>query len=259
MIFIQSASITSGGLGPKRTVNEDSLLVLDHEKVFAVADGVGGVQAGDLASQCAVQAIKDEVMRCNVAARAPDLISLSEAIIGAANAKVYEMAQSRRVPMASTIVLLLLDEQDGVIAHVGDSRIYLYRKGQLLQLTRDHSKLQYLLDQVPQLDIDRESYSEKNVITKALGVEKEVEPDIQKVKLKDGDIFLLCTDGVYNYHSEIEIRATLTRNATDLQSACATLKERCFEKGAKDHLTAVLIKVSVQNPDLQETVNLKAI
>ena len=251
---ILTASITDKGLNTRKNINEDSYLILKNQGIFAVADGVGGAHAGDVASQSAVKTIKKLVQS---PPKNYDPVGFIQRLIQAANATVYQLAQTAQRMMGSTLVLMMVREDYAVIGHLGDSRIYLSRDGKLLQLTKDHSKLQTLLDSLPENSFDEANYFEKHVITKDLGAKAEAEPDVQKVNLKHDDIFILCTDGIYNYNTEEEILQNVTENGHDLQKICEVFRDYCYEKGAKDHLTAIVLKVSLQNPDTQRTMILK--
>lgn len=253
-VTIKTASITDKGLNTRKIVNEDSFLILKKQRLFAVADGVGGAFAGDVASQAVVTIIEKLVKKL------PDedqLFDFIQGVIDAANTEVYNLSSQEHKTMGSTLAMMLVLQDYAILAHIGDSRIYLYRDDQLLQLTRDHSKLQTLIDSLPENSIDEENYPEKNVITRALGAKATAQPDIQKVNLKNDDIFVICTDGVYNYNSEDELHENVAKNQDDLEKICAVLKENCYEKGAKDHLTAVVSKISLVNSDNLETVIIK--
>ncbi len=258
-ISVETASITDNGLGIKNDVNEDSYLVLEKDKIFAVADGVGGAAAGDVASRTVVQTIRDALHNDRLNTSIPDAIELTQALVRAGNEKVYEKAGVLQRAMGSTIALALLRGDDAVLAHVGDSRIYLYRKHQLLRLTKDHSKLQNLIDMMPPNTVDEKNFAESNVITRALGAGPTVEPDIQKVNLKDQDIFIICTDGVYNYNSDNEILQNLEKNSGVLDKICRAFKEHCYAGGAKDHLTAIVVRVTKEEQDAQETKVLRKV
>lgn len=251
-ISIESASITDGGLGAKRAVNEDSLLVMEKQGAYVVADGVGGAQAGDVASQCVVAVIRQELSYQKYADLEP--ANLANILIHRCNSEVYKLARNRNATMASTIAMLLVQHDSMAIAHVGDSRIYLYRDNDLLQLTTDHSKLQYLLDHLPPNTIDEENFAEGNVITKALGAAPVVEPDIRRVHLRNRDIFVLCTDGIHNYNNEAELSSNLRVNAGNLDKVCLKLKDNCYAKGARDHLSAIVLKVRFDYSDMDKTV-----
>ncbi|MFQ5649885.1 MAG: PP2C family protein-serine/threonine phosphatase [bacterium] len=254
-ISITHASITDKGLNPKKAVNEDSFLVLEQQGLFAVADGVGGAYAGDVASQSALDAIREIVLdvrkRTLISQRGPfDFITQ---LIQAANRTVHHLARKHQHAMGSTIALLLVQKAYAVLAHVGDSRIYLKRADKLLQLTVDHSKLQTLLDATPDKSLNMAKFEDGHVITKALGMKASIEPDIQKVNLKDNDIFLLCTDGITTYNSDDDILANLTQNANALPKACELFRHVCYARGARDHLTAVVLKVELKDPDALAT------
>lgn len=250
-VMIKTASITDTGLNERKTVNEDSFLILEKQKLYAVADGVGGAHAGDVASQSAVSTIKKLVKKLP---REDKLIDFVQGLIKAANTEVYNLSSRNHKTMGSTLAMMLVRGDYAILAHIGDSRIYLYRDSQLLQLTRDHSKLQNLIDSLPEDNIDEENYPEKNVITRALGAKATAEPEIQKVNLKNDDLFLLCTDGIYNYNTDDELQEAIANNQNDLNEICDVLKRNCYEKGAKDHLTAVVAKISLVNPDGFKTV-----
>jgi len=250
-VAIETASITDSGLNTRKTINEDSYLILEKQQLFAVADGVGGAHAGDIASQSAVNTIKKMIAQIPGEDK---LIDFVQNLIKAANTEVYKLSGQEHKTMGSTLAMMLVRRDYAILAHIGDSRIYLYRDNQLLRLTRDHSKLQNLIDSLPEDSIDEENFPEKNVITRALGAKETAEPDIQKVNLKNDDIFLLCTDGIYNYNTEEELQDNMAVNQDNLEKICDVLKENCYEKGAKDHLTAVVAKISLVDSDSFKTV-----
>ena len=241
-IIIDAAYITDKGLNPKYSVNEDSFLIMKKKQAFAVADGVGGAHAGDIASSSALKIIREGIHKFSKQYK-NNSITFLQKLIKAGNAAVYQNGIKKYKQMATTIAIMLVEENYAVLGHVGDSRIYVVRNGDIIQLTRDHSKLQELLDKNPQLSIERKNYNDGNVITRALGVEQTVEPDIQKVILKHNDLFILCTDGIYSYNSETEILDNVNKNKDDLKAICETLKNNCYKKGAKDNLTAVVLRI----------------
>lgn len=240
---IEAAGITDKGLNPKYSVNEDSYFILEDERVFAVADGVGGAHAGDIASSSALKIIHKGIKQFSKQSK-DDKIDFLQKLIKAGNNVVYGLSEKCNKQMATTIAIMLVVDDYAVLGHVGDSRIYVARNGNLIQLTKDHSKLQELLDYHPELSITRDEYHEGHVITRALGVEPYVEPDIQKVILKPNDIFIICTDGIYSHNSDAEMLDNVNKNESDLTLVCETLKKNCYDKGAKDNLTAVVLKVS---------------
>ena len=241
-VIIEAASITDQGLNPKYSVNEDSYLMMEQEQVFAVADGVGGAHAGDIASSSALKIVSKGIHKFSKQFK-NNKIDFLQKLIKAGNKVVYEMGVKKNKQIASTIAIMLVEKNYVVLGHVGDSRIYVVRNGSIHQLTRDHSKLQELLDKNPGMSITRKKYNDGHVITRALGVEKNVEPDIQKVILKPNDVFILCTDGIYIHNSETEMLDSINRNKHDLRRVCEALKKNCYKKGAKDNLTAIVLRI----------------
>jgi len=249
-MIIETASITDKGLNPRYTVNEDSYLVMEKERVFAVADGVGGAYAGDVASRSALKIISEGVKQFSKQ-YPDDKIDFLQKLIKAGNDAVYQMGKKNNKQMASTIAIMSLEDNFALLGHIGDSRIYVARNGNIFQLTKDHSKLQELLDQNPQISFDRDKYNDGHVITRALGVGQNVQPDIQKVILRHDDIFILCTDGIYSHNSNDEMLDNINRNSQDLKLMCETLKRNCYDKGAQDNLTAIVLRI-VQKQKIEE-------
>ncbi|MFQ5750691.1 MAG: PP2C family protein-serine/threonine phosphatase [bacterium] len=251
-IEIETASVTDRGLNPQYLVNEDSYLILEKERVFAVADGVGGAHAGDVASQSALKTINNMVSNDaqNTKRLKDDTIGFVKDLINAANAEIYQLGNKIKREMASTIAIMVIGDEYAILGHVGDSRIYVSRDGNLLQLTRDHSKLQSLIDLNLLTPAEEAGYQEGHIITKALGVAPNVEPDIQKVMLKPGDIFILCTDGIHAHNSNAEILANIQKNKHNLKKVCEVFKNQCYERGAKDNLTAVVLSIKKSDDDV---------
>ena len=239
---IEVVSLTDKGLNPKYKVNEDSYLIMKKECIFAVADGVGGAHAGDIASDSALKIINKGITKFSKQAK-DDKIDFLQKLIKAANNIVYGLGLKQHKQMATTIAIMLMKNDYAILGHVGDSRIYIVRDKHILQLTKDHSKLQELLDQNPQISITRGKYKDGHVITKALGVEPFVEPDIQKVMLKHDDVFIMCTDGIYGHNSDDEMLDNVNKNKNNLKMVCNVLKKNCYDNGAKDNLTAIVLKV----------------
>jgi PPM family protein phosphatase len=244
-LTIKTASITDKGLNARYTVNEDCHLIMNAERVFAVADGVGGAYAGEVASRTALKIIHQGIKKFSRQFN-NNHIDLVQKLIIAGNEAVYKLGVEKAKQMASTIAIMSVEDTYAVLGHVGDSRIYLARDGKLLQLTKDHSKLQELLEQNPRLSLTRAEYRDGHVITRALGAEEDVEPDIQKVHLKNDDVFILCTDGIYIHNSTEEMLENLKRNKSDLKKVCEALKKNCYDRGAKDNLTAIVLRI-IQN------------
>ena len=239
---IQSASLTDRGLNERRPLNEDSFLADRERSIFAVADGVGGAEAGEVASQTAIEVL-DEAFRHQT--DGADVEDLMELAIQRANASIHQMAQehARFSMMATTIVALHLNGNLATIGHVGDSRLYrLSPDGQLYRETEDHSIVEEEVRAGRMTPEQAANHPSKNVISRALGAEEGVEVDMKTMEVQDGTEFLLCSDGITRHISDTEIRQLLVLN-DDLESACAQLKERCFDRGAEDNLTVVIVRV----------------
>ncbi len=243
-ISIKSAAITDRGLNPKRPLNEDSFLADSSRGVFAVADGVGGAEAGEVASQTAIE-ILDEAFRQHT--EGGDMEDLMEIAIQRANTSIYRLAQdnAKFSMMATTVVGLHLDGNRATIGHVGDSRLYrLTPAGDLLRETADHSVVEEEVRAGRMTAEQAANHPSKNVISRALGADDGVEVDMKVIEVAEGTQFLLCTDGITRHIPDSELRQLLVSH-DDLAAACAEMKQRCFERGAEDNLTAVLVSVGL--------------
>jgi len=246
--LIEHASVTDQGLNPRKKLNEDNLLDMPQEGLFLVADGVGGAYAGHLASQAAVDAIigvMKSSRRHEIIKRYGHLKYVEEMVLAASRA-VFELSVRHQKQMGSTIALMFFTEDTAIVAHAGDSRVYLLRNGKLLPLTVDHSRLNDFIKNNPDVIVDPATFKGGRRLTKALGIAPEVYPALKEVDLEDGDIFLACTDGVYNYNAGNEIIENLSSNKNDLAQACNRMRDVCYAQGAMDHLTAIVVKVGIE-------------
>lgn len=240
---IEMASISDRGLNEKRPLNEDSFLADQERAIFAVADGVGGAEAGEVASQTAVDVLS-EAFRHRVK-DGDDVEDLMELAIQRANSSIHQMAAEhpRFSMMATTIVALHLDGNKATFGHVGDSRLYrLTPDGQLRRETEDHSIVEEEVRAGRMTPEQAANHPSKNVISRALGAEDFVEVDLKTIDVEDGTAFLLCTDGITRHLSDKEL-GDLLRSGRSLDSVCAEMKERCYQRGAEDNLTAVIVQV----------------
>jgi protein phosphatase len=239
---IESNALSDRGLNERRPLNEDAFLADSTRCIFAVADGVGGAEAGEVASQTAIEVL-DEAFRHRV--EGADIEDLMELAIQRANASIHQMAQdhARFSMMATTIVALHIKDGVATIGHVGDSRLYcLMPSGQFLRETEDHSVVE---EEVRAGRMTREQaahHPSKNVISRALGAEESVEVDMKTMEVEEGTEFLLCSDGITRHISDGEIRQLLLSN-DNLGAICEELKSRCYERGAEDNLTVVVVRV----------------
>lgn len=239
---VSSAAVTDRGLNEKRPLNEDSFLADSERGIFSVADGVGGAEAGEVASQTAIEVL-DEAFRHQV--EGADIEDLMELAIQRANASIHQMAQdhAKFSMMATTIVGLHVKGNIATIGHVGDSRLYrLTPAGQLLRETEDHSVVEEEVRAGRMTAEQAANHPSKNVISRALGAEHDVEVDMKVIEVDDGTEFLLCTDGITRHIPDYELRHLLITN-DNLTTLCEELKRICYERGAEDNLTAIVVRV----------------
>lgn len=236
-------SVSDRGLSEKRPLNEDSYLADAGRGIFVVADGVGGAEAGEVASQTAVDVLND-AFRHKVD-DGDDVEDLMELAIQRANNSIHQMAQdnSRFSMMATTVVALHLDGNRATIGHVGDSRLYrVTPDGKLHRETDDHSIVEEEVRAGRMTPEQAANHPSKNVISRALGAEESVEADMKVIEVEDGSAFLLCTDGITRHIPDSELRDLLTSEGTPTQ-LCEEMKRRCYQRGAEDNLTAVIVQV----------------
>ena len=223
-------------VGRQRTANEDSLVV--SPPMFAVADGMGGAKAGEVASALAVEAVED-ARRLGRARR-----GAARGIVREANRRIYDLAvadESRR-GMGTTLTLAKVHGDEVSIAHVGDSRAYRMRDGELAQLTRDHS-LVAELERSGQITAEAaEHHPQRSIITRALGPEPDVEVDTYTLAGRDGDLFLICSDGLTSMISDDEV-ASILRSAASLDEAANALVLAANQSGGKDNITVILFRL----------------
>lgn len=246
---IHVATVTDRGLSQKRPLNEDSLLADADHSIFAVADGVGGAEAGEVASQTAVEVLSEAFRRG--LGDGDDVEDLMELAIQRANNAIHQMSKEdpRFSMMATTIVALHLDGRRATIGHVGDSRLYrISPDGKLHRETIDHSIVEEEVEAGRMTPEQAANHPSKNVISRALGAEESVEVDMKTIDVDDGSIFLLCSDGITRHISDQELRGLLLSNP-DPDAVCRHMKERCYERGAEDNLTAVIVQVGTPKFD----------
>lgn len=237
---ITSAAVSDRGLSEKRPQNEDSYLSNPTFGIFAVADGVGGAQAGEVASQMAMEILGEAF---NNALPGSDAEQIMELALGQANAAIYQMSTelSQLAQMATTVVALHLDGNIATIGHAGDSRLYrLDRNGALHRETEDHSVVADEVRAGRMTEEQAENHPAKNVINRALGAEPSVQLDL-KTKIVSRDCtYLLCSDGVTRHIPDRELAQILSLK--DPNEICRVIKDTCYQRGAEDNLTAVVIK-----------------
>jgi len=235
--------------GMIRDINEDHYIIAEDTGLFLVADGLGGHNAGEVASRMAGDVIEDHLNTTDN----PLVGEYEEGFsrntnrmlsgIRLANTAIYEAGQniSEHQGMGTTISLVLINHDVMTLAHVGDSRIYRIRRGRLERLTRDHTMVE---EQVQRGLITKEEANRsrhKNIITRALGIRDTIEIDADEEVLLNHDRILLCTDGLTNMVSEEDILDIILSNGDDPQNACTELVSRANSNGGRDNITVILL------------------
>jgi len=238
---LKAGFVCDRGLNPKRPVNQDRLLSIPQRGLFAVFDGVGGQRAGEVASQTAADTIEETLAHHSGDGSSTELIRRA---IEFANRDVLELAESDPAykTMATTVALIHIDGHGVTVAHVGDSRVYHLEDGCFRRETVDHTDLN---DDIRAGRVVRERAAElasRNVINRALGVERDVEVEIKSINANDGARFLLCSDGIYRHLSDEELARVLAEHK-DPQRAADELKRIVHQRGADDNLTAVVVQM----------------
>jgi len=223
--------------GRQRSANEDSFFV--RAPIFVVADGMGGAQAGEVASKAAADAFDVDLPD------GPPEQVLRETIV-AANRRIHELARAdpSRAGMGTTLTAAILsaEREEVAIGHVGDSRAYRLRGGRLEQLTRDHSLVEEMRRKGQLTDAQAQDHPQRSIITRALGPEPEVEPDVQTVPAAPGDVFLICSDGLTTMLGEEQIAKLLAR-ATTMDAAVRALIDEANRAGGRDNITALAFRL----------------
>lgn len=231
-------------IGKERSINQDAFFAgeISEDVAFAVVcDGMGGANAGEIASQTAVKTISEYIInsyRRKITIR--DFLKILKNALISANITIYDMAlkdESLR-GMGTTAVVAVIKGNEVAIAHVGDSRIYLVND-EITQLTRDHSVVQTLIESGQITAEDAAVHPRKNVITRALGVEDDVAVDTAELVLQDNETLLLCTDGLTNFVTAEDILKTFKEN--DIALVPEKLVELANEGGGGDNITAVTV------------------
>lgn len=239
-ITLEAAAVTD--VGKVREHNEDAYGYCLDAGVFVVCDGMGGAAAGEVASRLAVDAVME---RLCAASSPADRRRALERSIAAANRLVHTQGEGNVElrGMGTTLVAVAIQERSALIGHVGDSRCYLFRSGRLRRETDDHSLVdeQVRLGHMSAADAERSPL--KNVITRAIGTQAAVEAEIAELPLESEDILLLCSDGLTREVPEARIAAVLAGTAV-LQQRCQQLVNAANDAGARDNVTAILVRVN---------------
>lgn len=227
-------------VGLKRTVNEDSVLVRTDAGLWAVADGMGGHEAGDVASKKVVEALGSMPVHGNL----NDVTHAAVQALGQVNSDLIHLARSVPRPrtIGSTVVGLAIDGGDFRCFWAGDSRAYRVRGGAIEQLSRDHSLIRSLIEAGMLSEEEARDHPDSNVITRAVGASAELDVDIVGGSVREGDMFLLASDGLTRLVSDDEIASTLRDSG--LSEAADTLVDLVLERGAPDNVSMIILRIS---------------
>ncbi len=232
--------------GLRRNNNEDAYSVKIEDKVFIVADGVGGNNSGEVASRTAI----DEILKymdehpLKEAETDDQIEEYFQECIKKVNLRVLELSRfsDENQGMATTLVLVYIDNGRAHIVNIGDSRAYILHNSRFVQITDDHTYVNSLVKAGLISYEEAEHHEQKNMITRAIGAAYDIEPDFFKVPIKEGDIILLCSDGLYSEVNSKAIAKELEKDKPVLE-ICETLVQKANEQGGHDNITLVVVKI----------------
>ncbi len=245
-------------VGRVRDHNEDNYRIVDEEGLYVVCDGMGGHASGEVASEIACDEIvkfiseTSKVLGLPVSSDglSPEEVALSEAVKAANEAVFFRSIRDKSCAgMGTTLVAMLEAEENLVLAHVGDSRIYRLRDGIFSQITEDHSLLNHLIQTQGLSEEEIANFENKNVILRAVGLKDSVDVETQVTRKFPGDIYLLCSDGLSDMVDDREMGELLLARTNELEEACRVLVEAANRNGGHDNITVILLRVMVEvNP-----------
>lgn len=235
---IRWCSAQDTNVGMVREINEDSIISLPEIQLWAVADGMGGYEAGNVASNMIVKSLDEITEKVSL----NEFIDSVEDSLMDVNHRILEYADIMLDgrTLGSTVVTLAIKGHVGFCLWAGDSRLYRLRNNNFIQLSRDHSQVEELVQQGFLTPEDAEGHPDSNVITRAIGASAEVCLDINVFSVQQGDIFLLCSDGLYNMLSKEDISQVLSSQPLD--EAVNTLIQMTLDNGANDNVSVILVK-----------------
>ena len=228
--------------GLKRDHNEDYIGWSEAHGLVILADGMGGHNAGEVASEMAVTAIQQQLS--NSHSENGDAAEAIKSAIDNANRRIHQKAKESLIcaGMGTTVVVTLFDDEHVTFAHVGDSRLYLIRDGELKQLTSDHSLVQELVDEGFMSEAEAQESVSNNVITRALGTEPVVQIDIQQHEAYSGDHYLLCSDGLSDMIETTDI-LNITGGGASLEQRVENLVDLANQHGGSDNISAIVVDI----------------
>lgn len=221
-------------IGLQRKTNEDAWYIDPRGAFFAIADGMGGHKGGDIASRFVLTYLEEEDLTQK------ELRQVFQEI----NERIYKFGQENEDyrGLGTTLTMVSLDADKISLAHIGDSRAYLLRQGKIMQMTTDHTMVNELLRSEEITQAQALDHPYKNVLSRALGVEKEIDIEEKTYLLEEGDLVLLSSDGLHGYLSDKEIVMTFAKNKYDIDKTAASLLKQVLKKGAKDNITFLILK-----------------
>ncbi|HEY6822353.1 MAG TPA: Stp1/IreP family PP2C-type Ser/Thr phosphatase [Burkholderiales bacterium] len=251
--------VSSTDPGMVRSHNEDSVASDAANGVIVLADGMGGYNAGEVASGMATTVIVTEMQQALAAVQPhqiepqtqqPAAARLVREQVLKANTSIYQAAQSQPqyAGMGTTLVMCLFFDNRVMVAHIGDSRLYLMREGQFKQVTRDHSLLQEQIDSGLITPEQAKHAQHKNLVTRALGIDPSVEPEIHEYPTKPGDLYLLCSDGLCDMVEDEDIGMTLQALGGNLKLCAQQLVQMANDNGGRDNVSVILVRVLREYP-----------
>jgi protein phosphatase len=255
--ILEVASATDPGM--VRSHNEDSVAADVANGLFVLADGMGGYNAGEVASGMATTVIITEMQQALGRAQPHDVDQKTHKQLAArmvheqvlkANTSIYQAAQSQPqyAGMGTTLVTCLFYDNRVLVAHLGDSRLYLSREGQFRQVTRDHSLLQEQIDSGLISPEQAKHAQHKNLVTRALGIDPSVEPEIREYSVRPGDIYLLCSDGLCDMVEDEDINMAVQAFSANLNMAASHLVQMANDNGGRDNVSVILVRVLREYP-----------
>lgn len=244
-------------VGQVRDHNEDYISCVEHLGLGVLADGMGGMNAGEIASSMSVHLLVDELVayrdgNSEVAAELPEDTAempldarVVKHVIEKTNSAVFHVSQTQPQcrGMGTTVVVSLFYDNKVCVGHIGDSRMYRFRDNRLEQITKDHSFVQELIDRGVYTKEEARESTKKNVVTRALGVAPTVEVDVHEHKVKTGDIYLMCSDGLTDLVPDADIEATFRNFGRNLAGIAGHLVNVANASGGKDNISVVLARI----------------
>jgi serine/threonine protein phosphatase PrpC len=254
--ILEIASATDPGM--VRSHNEDSIASDASNGLVVLADGMGGYNAGEVASGMATTVITTEVAQL-LASTQPNAVDESGKTIAGrlireqilkANTSIFQAAHSQPQysGMGTTLIVCLFYDNKVLVAHIGDSRVYRLRDSEFTQVTRDHSLLQEQIDSGLITAEQAKHAQHKNLVTRAVGIDPDVEPEIHEYDAQPGDIYLLCSDGLCDMVTDEDIGMTLSMLGANLKLATQQLVQMANDNGGRDNVSVILVRVLKEYP-----------